>query len=432
MNQLKWPFGFAGVLSADNSGAAAEWADEYAKKMIAKIQNAYLQIEKDAQLKPTDLKKKGTLEIARYFLELTNLIQPKQPTVKWDDERLIILLRGTRKEVEQSKLYDPYIQLMAKIDGAITQCAEEMKNHHLSSVTGTSDLIQHLSKKQGCGDLILLIQFNSHYVDEYFDNHKINNNSLHFKNALKKTYQEPLKMIFDYEDWIKPYRSTILEHISVVKCPYCDRNYIANAHDEDGGISTTADLDHYHIKSLFPMFALSLFNLIPACNTCNSKFKGAKQTRTTYPYEIGFQNHAQFYTEASLLEKIKLMQGRTDANFMIKLKTADGVSQEKQRMIQGDCDVFQLERVYALHKNLVRDLYWRSIIYYSNDYIAAAKKLLNDNQIDKDLYWFLYGYDESDDGQDHENTLSKLRRDIIQEIEELYTEMDIQLGDEKE
>ena len=432
MNQLKWPFGFAGVLSANNSGAAAMWADEYAKKMANKIQKAYLQIEKDAQVKSQNVKNNGTLTIVRYFLELTHLIQLKNATIQWDDERLKILLRGTRKEVELSNLYAPYIQLMDEIDGAITQCAKDMKNHHLSSVKSTSDLIQYLSTQQGCGNLILLILYNSYYVDEYFNNHQSNNNRLHFQNALKKTYQEPLKMIFNYENWIKPHRETILEYISVVKCPYCDRNYIANALSEDGEILTTADLDHFHIKSIFPMFALSLFNLIPACNTCNSKFKGAKQTRTTYPYEIGFQNHAQFYTDAFLLEKIKLMQGRTDANFMIKLKTADGVSQEIQSMIQGECDVFQLERVYALHKNLVRELYWRSIIYYSNDYIAAAKKLLNDNQIDKDLYWFLYGYDESDDGQDHENTLSKLRRDIIQEIEELYTEMDIQLGDEKE
>ena len=102
-----------------------------------------------------------------------------------------------------------------------------------------------------------------------------------------------------------------------------------------------------------------------------------------------------------------------------------------KKLIQGDLEIFQLEEVYALHKNLVKDLYWRSIIYYSKDYIDTAKTLLQDNQIEKDLYWFLYGYDESDDGQDHENTLSKLRRDIIQEIEELYVETGFQLSDEK-
>ena len=51
-------------------------------------------------------------------------------------------------------------------------------------------------------------------------------------------------------------------------CPYCNRNFtpvvVIDNNDE-----ARPELDHFIPKSLFPMFAVSFYNLIPACHNCN-------------------------------------------------------------------------------------------------------------------------------------------------------------------
>ena len=47
-------------------------------------------------------------------------------------------------------------------------------------------------------------------------------------------------------------------------CPYCNRSYI-NSRERNLG----AELDHFYNKKDYPMFAISLYNFIPSCSTCN-------------------------------------------------------------------------------------------------------------------------------------------------------------------
>ncbi|WP_375186016.1 hypothetical protein [Pseudoalteromonas sp.] len=51
-------------------------------------------------------------------------------------------------------------------------------------------------------------------------------------------------------------------------CPYCNRSYTHSVFEGDvyGG---RPELDHFLSKSVFPFFALSVFNLIPVCHSCN-------------------------------------------------------------------------------------------------------------------------------------------------------------------
>jgi len=64
---------------------------------------------------------------------------------------------------------------------------------------------------------------------------------------------------------MKSLRSEIIftEDEDFDECPYC-------------GINEPATLDHYLPKEKFPEFSIYPLNLIPICNVCNSKYKGAK------------------------------------------------------------------------------------------------------------------------------------------------------------
>ncbi|MEQ2355282.1 HNH endonuclease [Pseudoalteromonas piscicida] len=77
---------------------------------------------------------------------------------------------------------------------------------------------------------------------------------------------------FDYKkfsrqrgDW-GPY--PLIELLENTVCPYCNRSYTHSVFEGDvyGG---RPELDHFLSKSVFPFFALSIYNLIPVCHSCN-------------------------------------------------------------------------------------------------------------------------------------------------------------------
>ena len=56
-------------------------------------------------------------------------------------------------------------------------------------------------------------------------------------------------------------RHKLLFLMEIEVCPYCQRNYISS-YEENNSKKTTADLDHFYPKSLYPFLALSLYNFI--------------------------------------------------------------------------------------------------------------------------------------------------------------------------
>lgn len=86
-----------------------------------------------------------------------------------------------------------------------------------------------------------------------------------------------------------------IEKVALNVCPYCNRNYIYNF-NEDSSTKTTAQLDHFYDKSSYPYLAVSLYNLIPSCGTCNLR-KSKKDTLEKpilNPYLDSFDDFAKF------------------------------------------------------------------------------------------------------------------------------------------
>lgn len=60
----------------------------------------------------------------------------------------------------------------------------------------------------------------------------------------------------------------LIDELRNTVCPYCNRSYTHSVFEDDifGG---RPELDHFLSKSFFPFFALSVYNLIPVCHSCN-------------------------------------------------------------------------------------------------------------------------------------------------------------------
>jgi len=107
-------------------------------------------------------------------------------------------------------------------------------------------------------------------------------------NELRASHKEiiikKIKNLFKYKD--KYQNSTLTpfftKNFNFRTCFYCNKDFITNF-DADKFESnkevSTFQLDHFYDKGTYPYLALSFYNLIPSCPTCNSsKVKGSKNT----------------------------------------------------------------------------------------------------------------------------------------------------------
>lgn len=96
----------------------------------------------------------------------------------------------------------------------------------------------------------------------------------------KKKIHTKLTRIFDYKAFSRKQNNgwgayRLCEQAAVLTCPYCNLAYGHTVfYDKEGVMRPT--LDHFLDKGKFPLFALSLNNLVPSCYYCNSSIKGKK------------------------------------------------------------------------------------------------------------------------------------------------------------
>lgn len=208
-------------------------------------------------------------------------------------------------------------------------------------------------------------------------------------------------------------RNQLISLLNIRTCPYCNRQYVTN-YLESGEINkTTADLDHFYSQDKYPFLALSLYNFIPSCQICNSRFKGNKEGAENgiYPYEEGFEDDAKFIIESDTLN---YMWNNSD-DFKIKLQVNNYCNDEKKiERINKSIELFKLNKVYDAHKDYCRELINKSIIY--NDemityLLKQYKDVLDEESIKREI---MGNYYNEIDLQNR--PLAKLTKDICEEL----------------
>lgn len=115
------------------------------------------------------------------------------------------------------------------------------------------------------------LQFN----DRYKYNKRSKKYMLH-DSSIATNQDEICKIIEIYEhnsDCKKRVKKAILEFYydqKILFCPYCGLNQFQIITDDK---LSSFDLDHFLPRSIFPQFALSLYNLFPVCKFCNQTLK---------------------------------------------------------------------------------------------------------------------------------------------------------------
>lgn len=221
-----------------------------------------------------------------------------------------------------------------------------------------------------------------------------------------------IQTIFDYDrfsekglplTWSKPINRWQAYNLSAMinmdTCPYCNINYTHTIIASDKNISRP-DFDHFFIKSKYPLLAISFYNLIPSCKTCNSTLKGDIDTtleKNIHPYIENFGNDGKFDFKYAAIN-----------NPIIKIRVLGTKAQQKK--INGNKKVFRLEDVYNTHKNVLSELLLR-LAAYNEEYIKNIATQFKWNP--EDLYQFVFGTYFSEDIF-YKKPFSKMIKDIVE------------------
>jgi hypothetical protein len=238
----------------------------------------------------------------------------------------------------------------------------------------------------------------------------------------KREIYEKIKKLFNYSD---KYQSKVLtpfftDNFNFRTCFYCNKDFIANFKKEKNKLVSTFQLDHFYDKGTYPYLALSFYNLIPSCPTCNSsKVKGSKNT-FEHDSKVGtFKNEnciapndEKFYFHQKV--KFKLLLDDSCKNLHIKSKDDIDINLKENYSDMYDkyIEIFKLNERYKARKDIVFDMIEKAELYPE-----SRLKELQDltgipfQQIKKDIFNLI---DENEDLS--KQAFSKLIVDMSEEL----------------
>lgn len=220
-------------------------------------------------------------------------------------------------------------------------------------------------------------------------------------------YNSEIEKIISYDILTSRQRHDLINAMNMEICPYCNRQFITSWEDDSENFHSTADLDHFYPKSLYPIASLCLHNFIPSCQICNSRFKLAKDffvDKHLYPYDFGFDDDAKFE-----IDNIEALIDQTP-KFSIHQKTGKHVEE-----ISNSIKTFHLNEVYKSHTNYIEELIERVRIYNHTqieEYIFGFKGMFNSRD---EILLFVFG-DILNKNKYDKNPLSKLTCDILENL----------------
>ena len=205
-------------------------------------------------------------------------------------------------------------------------------------------------------------------------------------------------------------KAVFIKQLDINVCPYCNRNYIFNFY-KNSKDEATAQLDHFFDKKDYPYLAVSVYNLIPSCSTCNQR-KSSKKEDIFYPYLESFNDSAKFKYKG-----IKSISKDENADFLDTSRVMLDIEAIKnEEKVKKHIEVFNLDKLYENHKDIVSELLQKREIYsdsYIDDLLNQYEGTLFKNREDL-LRLITCGYVNDEDLP--KRPLSKLIKDISEEL----------------
>lgn len=188
------------------------------------------------------------------------------------------------------------------------------------------------------------------------------------KDLYGKSFKRLIKPVFGYYRKFRDDQKRALVHqwfaaLKISTCPYCNREWLTQigSHTSRNAL-LLFDVDHYFPQKRYPYFALSFYNLIPACTVCNQRLKGQKLLRLRdhfHPFQDSLDSALQFKVPITSASQFFDDTARINLRLQPNPMTlpADQARAEKTR------DFFRLSEMYATHEDYAREVLQKSRKY---------------------------------------------------------------------
>ena len=209
--------------------------------------------------------------------------------------------------------------------------------------------------------------------------------------------------------------------LNLYSCFYCDSSYIGVFNEEK---NRTFDIDHFFPKKQYPIFALSLYNLVPSCQVCNRGIKGASNFNKLY-------NFTKKFTQTLMLSPTSKLYD-FEKNVKICIEPTDSPNLKKQHIYgenfvdnsecykiafdsddtyQKACQAFKLEERYNTVSIKNRALYMNDLKKrYPMERIKEISDILKQGGVccdPQEIYNSIFHTDEKF------TLLEKMKKDIL-------------------
>jgi len=190
----------------------------------------------------------------------------------------------------------------------------------------------------------------------------------------------------------------LIDELGLIVCPYCNRNFINNIKFNNGVSKRTSQMDHFFSKDKYPFLAMSFYNLIPCCPSCNH----VKSNN-----EIGFSPYDIYANQ----DKYKFNYIVKTSEYLSDISQIDLILESNSIEYEKNIKVFGLRELYSVHKDVVQEILKKKHIYNESKIKEIYKdfnKLFRDTE---DVRNTIFG-NFIDDKDFNKRPLAKLINDI--------------------
>lgn len=232
----------------------------------------------------------------------------------------------------------------------------------------------------------------------------------------------PLKNVFNYTSFKNNHGYWFTSKlIKTNTCAYCNRQYTLTV-----GSGATGDkygspqLDHFYDKGDHPYLALSLYNLVPSCGTCNgSSGKGKPGVdkfsveKNIHPYIEGYDDDARFEIQ---IKDVASFYGDASKDIGVKLAISRDCDDAKKDRITKNKGVFALDAAYTQHQDIAKELLQKRNMSDGKYLKELQKTYSNWHLSTADAYQLAFGnFYEKDEFI--KRPLAKFTRDLAEQLQ---------------
>jgi len=328
---------------------------------------------------------------------------------------------GIRHSMKQSDAFREYSALSSYqqiyFDKAIEPTEWHSLSHSDSVSAPNSDLILD---EQSCSFLFLFLLFSNDFLFSNIERLKeiVKWSHSYFPefNDSKSVLSNVSKRLFVDNGYKNLVKKDIISATKSPVCPYCNRNfvYVVECSDESKDTVIKGQLDHFFPKEKYPFLAMSLYNLVPCCSTCNGE--SCKHNKDPFtegivsPYEIKDINALKFTTN---IDPRRVFHLRDADSIVIDIDTSNYPAMANNNV------VFHLKDIYNTHRDYAAEIIYKYTKTKTEAYKTFATSMFNSSEKDlisesdwERLYYGIY----TDSKEQKKRPLSKFCKDILDDM----------------